>query len=92
MKPPHVLQNMKKQQGAPGFITGGVTDVASVSRRARSLVASHKYAKLPHFLFGTLNVIDPGYGYGETEARMIAIRADPRCPPRSPLRGKRRVR
>lgn len=40
--------------------------------------ASHKYAKLPHFLFRTLNVIDPGDGFGETEARMIAIGLDPR--------------
>lgn len=44
---------------------------------------SHKYAKLPHFLFRTLNVIDPGYSYGETEARMIAIVPDPCRPPPS---------
>lgn len=79
--------------GSLGFVTGGVADVASASRRARPLVASHKYAKLPHFLFRTLNVIDPGYGCGETEARMIAWadpcrRPHPAAPRSAPQREK----
>lgn len=60
-----------------------------MSHRRRLGIGSHKYAKLPHFLFRTLNVIDPGYGYGETEARMIAIRTHPPPPPPPPLRSEK---